>query len=531
MNAVFRNDLHTAAFLSALAAVAALPVGAHAAASVQSCGALAQVALPGATITAATMVAEGQYQFPDGVEAGNFVKMSRRSGMNVAGHVTDGANPAFCRVAATLKPTSDSDIKVEIWLPMTGWNGKMLALGNFGWAGQVMLAGMLAGVQEHYASISTDTGHDASTPQGHLGMFAVGHPQKLIDYAYRADHLMTVDAKMVIKAAYGSMPAHSYWIGCSLGGVEALIEAKRYPADYDGIVAGAPPNPIVNFNAEQLWSGWLTNRNPGLRMPAAKFTMLADAVAKGCGTPVGLAQGFIEQPDKCTVEPRQLQCKGAETPDCLTANQVSLIDRIYQGPVNPRTHQVIFPGPAKGNEAQFAESADGRPFPVALDMFYVALDNPHWDWTTLNWDTDVDAAIAKIGPLMHVDADLRPFFRKGGKLLMYIGWNDGHNPAQLEGYYEQVMHTAGDTTRASARLFTIPGMNHCMGGNGCDTFNKLGVIDSWVSSGKAPERIIASKVTDGKVVRTRPLCAYPAAAKYDGTGDMASAASFTCAGS
>ncbi len=510
------------------------------------CGALGRLALPDTTITAAEVVAAGQLRPPaapppepsggppprppagaGGPPGRGLDAIMRQPGMNLAGKTTDGPNPAFCRVAATLRPSADSDIRVEVWLPLSGWNGKYLGVGNFGWAGSLMTAGMLTGVEAGYAAASTDTGHDASAPDGQGGRFTLGHPEKLVDYAYRADHLMTVTAKAMVAAFYGTAPTHSYWIGCSLGGLEGLVEAKRYPEDYDGIVAGAPPNPIVDFNAEQLWGGWLTHRDPSLQMPRSRFTMLHAAVLRACASPVGTAQAFVEDPARCAFDPRQLLCRGTETADCLTAAQVGLVEKLYAGPVNPRTGQVIFPGPAQGAEGEL--SADGRPFTVALDLFrYAAFQNPNWDWTTMDWDRDVARANAILGPLMEVDADLRPFFARGGRLLMYIGWNDGHNPAQLIGYYANLLRRAGPQARDSARLFVIPGMGHCLGGQGCDTFDKLGTIDGWVNQEQIPDWIIAAKVASGTVVRTRPLCAYPAIAHYQGTGSMDDAASFTC---
>lgn len=499
--------------------------GAHAAESADSCARLVSLALPDATITAAQTVQAGRYTMPESP----LTRLGALSGMNVAGRAKDAPNPTFCRIAATLKPSSDSDIKVEVWLPLAGWNGKFLGVGNFGWAGALMLPGMLTGVEQGYATATTDTGHDGSTPEGSGGRFTLGHPEKLTDYAWRADHLMTVDAKIIIAAYYDKPPVKSYWVGCSLGGLEGLIEAKRFPEDYDGIVAGAPPNPIVNFNAAQLWPSWLVNHDPGLAMPKAKFDMVSKAVLAACALPVGRKQGFVDEPDRCLFKPQQLLCKGADAPDCLTAPQVRLMEQIYTGPVDPSTHEVIFPGPAKGSESQLSGFADGKPFPVALDIFrYTAFQNPDWDWTTMDWNKDMNAAIATVGPLMHVDADMKPFFARGGKLLMYIGWNDYHNPEELIGYYQKLMSHAGDTTRASARLFTIPGMAHCFGGQGCDTFDKLGTIDQWVAHGVAPQRVVASRVSDGKVVRTRPLCAYPDVARYKGRGDMGVAASFVC---
>ena len=494
-------------------------------APVTPCGALAKLSLPEATILAAESVAAGEYRLPAQMQG-----LFGRSGMNVAGRTDFGSNPAFCRVAATLRPSRDSNINIEVWLPLSGWNGKLLTAGNFGWAGSLMYGGMLTGVEAGYATASTDTGHD-SVKDGNGGKFALGHPDRLIDYAYRADHELTVDAKAFIKAFYGKGPTHSYWIGCSLGGLEGLIEAKRYPGDYDGIVAGAPPNPLTRFNALQVWPAWLISQQPSRLIPREKYAMVHQAVLKACASPTGLEQGLVDEPDKCHFDPAQLQCKAGDGPDCLTAAQVYLLRETYAGPVNPRTREVIFPGPARGAELEMFNFANGTAGGVALDLFrYAVFQDPNWHWQAMDWDKDIGAAIEKIGPLMHVDTDLKPFIDRGGKLLLYIGWTDYHNPQELIEYYKAVVKNAGgESARQSLRLFTIPGMAHCMGGAGCDTFDKLGSIDAWVARGQAPERIVAAKVEDGKIVRTSPLCAYPAVAKYKGTGDPSDAANFTCA--
>lgn len=500
----------------------ALPGAAHAAAPAAGCAKLARLALPGVTITAAEHVAAGRYQLPKG----DLSFLAAMPGMNVAGQAAPSPNPAFCRVAGTVRPSADSDIKFELWLPEKKWNGKFLAAGNFGWGGSLMLPVMPGGLSRGYAVASTDTGHDSSGKDGHGGRFLLGHPDKLIDYAYRADHLMTVHSKAIIKAFYGRTPQHSYWIGCSLGGLEGLIEAKRYPDDYDGIVVGAPPNPLVNFNAAQLWPGWLVQQHPEMKMTKAKFAMVSQAMLQACATPIGREQGFIEEPDRCAFEPRQLLCKAEDGPDCLTAGQLQLMEQIYRGPVNPRTGEVIFPGPAKGSESEWFMFAGDQPFGNALDLFrYAAFDDSSWDGKNIDWDRDIARATARLGSLLSVDDQLQPFFQRGGKLLLYIGWNDYHNPAELAGYYQSLQRNGGQD---SIRLFTIPGMGHCFGGAGCDTFDKLGAIDDWVGKGQAPARLITTKVSDGKVVRTRPICAYPQTASYRGSGNINDAASFVC---
>ena len=494
-------------------------------AATSSCAALAKLALSDTQITSARWVNEAAFQIP---KAGQGMRFN--PAMDPAGRLQVAVNPAFCRVQATIRPSADSDIKIEVWLPRKGWNGKFFAAGNFGWGGSIPYTQMLSGLADGYAVASTDTGHNASGPEGGGGKFSLGHPEKILDYAYRADHEMTVKAKALIKAHYGVDPKYSYWIGCSLGGLEGLIEAKRYPTDYDGIVAGAPPNPLVDFNAAQIWPSWVIAQNPASALSQAKFALVHAAALKTCSTPSGEKDGLIEAPTQCRFDPVELQCSGADRPDCLTAAQVGLMRQIYQGPVNPRTGKVIFPGPAIGSELELSAFAGDHPMSVALDLFrYTAFQDPNWTGKAIDWDKDVTRAEEKVGSLFSVDADLSAFVQHGGRLLLYIGWNDYHNPEQLISYYNEVVQKSVDPARQhNFKLFTIPGMNHCGGGAGCDVFNKLEIIDGWVAAKRLPQKILTSRIIEGKVVRTRPTCAYPSIASYNGVGDLEDAASFSC---
>ena len=245
---------------------------------------------------------------------------------------------------------------------------------------------------------------------------------------------------------------------------------------------------------------------------------------------MGTSDGLIEEPDRCRFDPQALLCKGADAPDCLTAPQVELMRQIYAGPVNPRTKESIFPGPAPGAELELRGPAGSRPHAAALELYqYVVHQNPNWDWKTMDFDADVALANKVLDPLMHVDADLKPFFDRGGKLMIYIGWNDYHNPLHVVDYYNDVLRTSGTQAKDSIRLFNVPGMGHCAGGVGCDTFDKVGTMARWLETGKPPEQIRASKLVDGKVIRTRPLCAYPKVAKYKGTGNIDEGENFVCA--
>jgi feruloyl esterase len=487
-----------------------------------SCAALSNLLLPNATIETAQAYGAGDFKLPATVGGPGAAGLPPPT---PAAAQPSAVVPAMCRVRLTLKPSSDSDIKMEVWLPMIGWNGKFVGVANFGTGGSILYRNMVAPLTSGYALAANDTGHS-----GDGAGFAVGHPEKMVDYSYRADHEMTIKAKQIVAKFYGKAPSRSIWIGCSLGGIEALIEAKRYPADYDGIVAGAPPNPLPLFNAQQIWGPWLNLNHPEAAIPGTKFAMIHKAALQACATPVGLAQGFIEDPEHCQFDPGVLQCKGDDGPDCLTTAQVKRLLQLYEGPVDPRTNKVIFPGPNVGAENEFVMSATRPPQPP-VDLYrYMVFQDQDWDWkSSMNFTTAVDKASRALDPLLTVDSNLNAFLRRGGKLMLYVGWTEGHNGNDLVKYYKRVLNNAGSKSANNMRLFMVPGMNHCGGGFGCDTFEKIGVVDQWIQTGQAPDVLLSSKLTGGTVIRTRPLCAWPAVARYKGGGSMDDAASFECA--
>jgi len=513
-----------------------------------SCADLARLQIPETTVAKAEEVQPMVFQFPSRTEnpggpngahgrpngpGGSGVAKARGGGMNMS---LAPFNPQgttnhvpFCRVAATLRPSGDSNIKIEVWLPLSGWNGKMMGAGDFGWAGSIMYGGLLLGLEGGYATVSTDTGHDNSLA---MGAFALGHPDKMIDFGYRAAHNMTVIAKVLIKAFYGEPPKHAYWFGCSLGGQMGLTEIQRFSDDYDGAIIGAPASPIVDLNAYQIWPSLLVSQKPSRELGHAKAAMLQAAVMNTCDGLDGANDGEIEDPSACHFDPATLLCKDADNDNCLTAAQVEFVQMLYRGPINSRTGKRMFEGAAPGTEATFGYySANGSPMGVATALFkYMVFQDPEWDWKTLNIDKDVPYGRAVLRTINIADnPNLKPFFDRGGKLLWYHGWMDGASPLQSVKYMKAVEETVGaEQAQRSMRLFTMPGVGHCGGGTGCDTFDKLAELDRWVESGNAPERIVASKVQDGKVVRTHPLCAYPEVAKYKGTGDLNDAANFDC---
>jgi feruloyl esterase len=513
----------------------------QAGAPVASCESLSTVELPETTISMAQKVDPMGFKMAGGVQSGPGGPGGHNAPVGQGGPGVRGGPPRepfqptdttnhsqFCRVAATLQPSGDSDIKIEVWLPRSGWNGKYLAVGNFGWAGSIMYNGLLMGLEGGYAVASTDTGHDNSLP---MGQFALGHPDKVIDYGYRAVHEMTLVAKALVKAYYGTAPRHSYFTGCSLGGQQALTEAQRFPRDYDGIVAGSPASPIAHLNAFQIWPSLLVAQEPSRSIPREKSGLIREAVLKACDELDGVRDGIIEDPAKCHFDPGTLLCNGEDKPTCLTAPQVDFLRLMYAGPINPRTGQKIYAPLAPGAE-QTAIGVNGTgPMGVAVALFkYLVFQDLNWDWKTLDLERDVDFADKVLSTVnLAMNPNLRPFFDHGGKLLMYHGWLDGSSPMESVDYYNAVLKTVGaGEAENSIRLFNVPGMGHCMGGEGCDTFDKLGALDQWAETGKAPDRIVASKLSAGKVIRTHPLCAYPMVAKYKGSGSPDDAENFVC---
>jgi feruloyl esterase len=435
------------------------------------------------------------------------------------------ALPAFCRVVASLKPTFDSDIRTEIWLPLSGWNGKFVAVGNAGWGGAIgsgAYADMAEALRRGYATSATDDGHP---DRG--AAFVVGHPEKFIDFAYRAQREMTVEAKVLIKALYGREATYSYWNGCSAGGREGLLQAYRYPDEFDGVIAGDPAN--VRRNA---WALWLANqalKDPAAYIPPAKYPMIHRAVLETCDAKDGLKDGLIESPEKCQIDFKVLQCKAADAPDCLTARQVHTAQTIIS-PATDSTGKVIFPRLEPGTELDWGRLAGGpAPADLFVDQFrYIVYHDANWDWRTFDLDRDSVKANDASKDIDEMNPDLSRFAQRGGKLLLYHGWADQQvAPGSTVEFYKSV-RALNEKSENSVLLFMVPGMGHCGGGEGPDTFDKLGVIEKWVEQGQAPSQIVAAHSTAGKVDRTRPLCPYPQIATYKGNGSIDEASNFVC---
>jgi feruloyl esterase len=475
-----------------------------------SCASLASLRLPGANVTSAADVAAGSFGPPSPAAARAMAAL-----------------PAFCRVAVTSTPTADSDIKIEVWLPAADWNGKFQAVGNGGWAGTISYTAMAAALARGYATASTDTGHSTPGPS-----FSIGHPEKLVDYAHRSLHELAVHAKAIVSAYYGNNPSASLWNGCSTGGNQGLTLASMYPADFDAIVAGASPYPRARLHGVRLLIHRIVHRTKGSYIPPEKYPVIHRAVMDACDARDGVKDGVLESPSRCRFDPKVLQCKGEDGPSCLTAEQVETARALYAEVKHPRTKRVLYPPLLQpGSELMWGTLAGPQPFANAADAFkYLVFKDPAWDPSRFSADADLELMENAGAVLNTATPNLGPFFARGGKLLMYHGWNDQQVPGSSSvTYYNRVVDTVGKSAVGkSVQLYMVPGMNHCQGGAGTDTFDKVAAIEEWMAKGTSPGQIIASHATTGKIDRTRPLCPYPQVAVYNGSGSTDDASRFTC---
>jgi feruloyl esterase len=463
--------------------------------------------------------------------------------------------PAFCRVQGVSKPSSDSSIFFEVWLPQPSqWNERFVSAGEGGFAGTPNYTrnGLDGGMDEllrrGYATAGTDTGHKSSE-----NFWAVGHPEKVTDYLFRAKHLVTVAAKGIIAAHYGRPARYAYFSSCSNGGRQGLMEAQRYPGDFDGLIIGAPWNFQSHSNAGFVWNAQALSA-PGAAIPATKLPAINAAALAACDAKDGLADGVIANPASCSFDPSVLVCKGAETDACLTSPQLDALKKIYAGPKNPRTGEQIFPGFAVGGEASWTNlvanlTATGLPNGYFANLVF---EDPKWDFKTFNFDSDMAKADQKVGALGNATSvDYSEASRRGVKIIQYHGWNDQTlQPAYSPAYYDRVVAANGglEATQKFYRLYMVPGMTHCYGGPGAPNFGAVGqqippardathdiqsALERWVEKGEAPNELVATKFTDDRpttraVQLTRKMCVYPAVAKYKGSGDQNDAANFAC---
>jgi feruloyl esterase len=432
-----------------------------------------------------------------------------------------------------LAPSTDSHIESEVWLPVENWNGKLQVVGNGGWAGSIFYPSMAAALKEGYATAATDTGHKAGDGGGN-GMFALGHPEKLVDFAYRALHETTVKAKAIIKTFYDQNPKYSYYNGCSTGGRQGLMEVARFPEDFDGVVAGAPANPHIHLHAAGIAMAMDLKKDPQHQLTQAKLATLHEAILEACDALDGVKDGLLENPQKCHFDPATLLCKGADSDACLTAPQVEAVKRVFAD-TKTKNGEIVWTGYEPGGELQYSSltakvDPDAPPSSMLLDSIRIlAYQDPNWDWRKWDLDRDLAAADEKAAFLDVHTYDLSAFKAHGGKLLLYHGWWDpGIAPGNTVNYYKGVLAKMGPKQDSWLRLFMAPGMQHCSGGPGPDQFDKMAVMERWRESGIAPDQILAIHVSGSSVQMTRPLCPYPKVAVYRGSGSTSDAANFSC---
>lgn len=491
----------------------------------ESCSALSGLSLPDTTIASSQIVDANSFEIPNSDSV--------------------VATPPFCRFVATISPA----VNFEVWLPLSNWNGKYQSVGNGGMAGSISYASMANALRRGYATASTDTGHTAG-PIPFDASWASGRPDLIEDFGHRALHVTTVTAKTVTESFYRSPPNYSYYVGCSKGGQQGLMEAQRYPDDFDGIVAGDPANDWTRFYAgAHLWYSLALLADEESYIPPSKLSALGNAVNESCDALDGLSDGILQNPLACNFEPSTLTCPvGTDSDSCLTPKQVSAVEKIWSGVENSRG-ELVYPGLVPGGEASRgswstwvtgAEPYQSLHWRGGEGFFrWFVFDDPDWDFRSFDFDSDLAYALEKVGPAVDSnDPDLRPFRDNGGKLIVYHGWSDPDiSPVASINYFDSVVDViaqesgveqALSDTQEFYRLFMVPGMAHCAGGPGPDRFDALSALEDWVERGIAPETIMASKIVDDEVVRTRPLCVHPEMATYDGTGDPDDASSFSC---
>ncbi len=431
--------------------------------------------------------------------------------------------PSYCRVQLDLKPSEDSLIKMEMWLPLKKWNGKFMGVGNGFFAGSIQgkMNEMPDALKRGYATAGTDTGH-----QEPGGEWAIGHPEKMIDFAYRSTHEMTLKAKKIIRAFYGRNAEHSYFKGCSTGGRQALMEAQRYPDDYNGIIAGSCANRHVHMWTSSIAQSVDLYNRPEGNLSEAKALLVNSMIMEECDK---YNEGFLNNPHLCKADFTKLLCKeNSNEASCLTSEKLKTVDTFYNGVRNSKG-ELIFSGQALGNPipANIALNQGPGAVNILFDIVRIAFNNPDLDWRKFDLNRDLPLIDKAVGYVDAVDPDLNRFKSLGGKLLLTHGWSDtGITPETTIWYYKSVLDNMGKNQDNWMRLFLAPGMGHCGGGPGVNSFDAIGVLEKWVEKGTAPEVMMGS----GKNGFTRPMCPYPEYAEYKGSGDIKDAGNWYCIG-
>lgn len=471
------------------------------------CAALARLSLPDVRITAAEAIPGGaRWAFPP-------------SPFNIFAGLNPSTDRRFCRVTGVI----EREIRFELWLPPE-WNGRFLGVGNGGYTGAINYPSLSLGLARGFAVASTDTGHQ--TPTGFFdSSWVAGHPERLENFGHRAHHLLPDRAKLIVRAFYGRPAEFAYFDGCSSGGWQGLTEAQRYPADYDGIVAGAPANNFVRLQTRAFWLASLERANPAGILGPADIALLSRAAVAQCDPADGVRDGIMSDPRGCGFEPASLLCRSGQSGACLSQAQVERARLIY-GPYSTRRGLALYPGNAYGVPP--IATLPGVDLAEPMLMQAIPPAERRWTAATFDSDRDIPPLEARFGASLGAsNPDLRAFAARGGKLIVYHGWTDGLlSPWNSIGYWEAVNRRMGARNVPSFfRLFMAPGVDHCRGGVGPDRFDALAAVMAWRERGQAPDRLIAATASGN---RTRPLCPHPQVARWSGTGSSDDAASFRC---
>ncbi|GFE82411.1 putative esterase [Steroidobacter agaridevorans] len=515
--------------LAAQAAPISAP-GVSASTGAEQCAALAGTRIGSATIEATEWVERGS----------SLLSLKHRILFSLAlKRVSLGMDAPvdFCHVTAKLRPVPGSEITAGVWLPKP-WNGKLLGIGGGGFSGGLTVGSLLLKdpLAQGFAGVATDAGHEDTAS----AKFAYDSAEKFKDYGYRANHVGAEFAKALIASYYSSPVKRSYFHGCSNGGRDALMLALRFPEDYDGIISGAPAAAFTEIMTSFIWNREAVAAAPKLK---DKLQLVQDAVMAKCDALDGVKDQVLENPLQCSFDPVELQCKDGDGPNCLNAAEVGTLRKIYGGPRLSDGTQ-IFPGQPVGGEALPKNwedwIIDDKPGQMGPEAYrWMVYRNPEWDSKSFDLSRDHRLAMQRMAPIVNSnDPDLSAFMKRGGKLMLYHGWNDAAIPAGATlDYHTALRKTLGPVADQQVRLFMVPGMMHCGGGSGATYFEKLEAMERWMESGTAPERIIATEydppaslivLPDSKKVRTRPLCAWPKTAHYSGKGSSDDAANFSC---
>jgi hypothetical protein len=481
---------------------------------------------------------------------------------SMTGQPGKGANiaglPEFCRVVGAIHPEAGSDIRFEVWLPTKDWTGRMMGAGNGGLAGTISYLDLASAVRVGQVGAATDTGHSGTPIDSD---WAKGHPERVRDYGWRAMHLTTTTAKTLVRRFYGRGPDRAYLLSCSNGGRMGLMEASRFPEDYDGILAGAPASAATGLIMSHIWLAQ-TQMAPGSAIRPDQVKLLQREVLAQCDGIDGHSDSVVDDPRQCRFDAAKLACGANASPQCFAPPQLEALREIHEGPRDKAGRSVGYGFPATGSEVgapvpffgwDGSVAKGGGKGPIQSAFPGVMLTLPLQPIASdADFDFDKDPARVKrlLAPEIDPQPDLKRFYARGGKLIMWHGWADATIPPQISlDFYRRMLASSGSKAKAQSRLFMVPGVQHCFGGPGPDQFGQNGAppqddtpdrniataLADWVEKGRVPQTLTGRLGFSGMMggpakgpEKERLICAYPAKAVLGAGGDPDKASSYMC---